>query len=314
MREASASADGQVEFTMVHELVYELRIEQVMTRQVLVLKPEDTLHDAKELFRLNRISGAPVVADNRLIGIISIEDIIVALERNEIHLPVVDRMTRHVVTVQPHESVVRAVNKFAQSRLGRLPVVDASGAVVGIITRSDIVRGLLKAIDIDYRQEEIARHRASHIFEDLLSDRTSITVRYAIPAGEIDSGGAASSQVKRTLKRLGVEPRSARRAAITCYEAEMNIIIHSQVGGELMVEIQPRQITIDAIDEGPGIPDLELALQPGYSTAPDWIRELGFGAGMGLHNIQTSVDKLEIDTGPGKGTRLHATILLEQQR
>jgi CBS domain-containing protein/anti-sigma regulatory factor (Ser/Thr protein kinase) len=305
-------SNSKIEFTRVHELVYELRIAQVMSDKVLTLRPDDTLRDAKEVLRLNRISGAPVAGeDQRLAGIVSVEDIIVALEKGEMDQPLAERMTRQVVSVRADETVVKAVNIFAQSRLGRLPVVDDHDRLVGIITRGDIVRGLLKAIDLDYRQVETARPRASHVFDDLDSDRTSVILRYSIPAGDVKSGGAASSQIKRALSRLGVNPRAARCAAIASYEAEMNIIIHATSGGEMVVEVQPGQIVVQAIDSGPGIPDLEQAMQPGFSTAPDWVRELGFGAGMGLCNIKACADQLRVDTGAGRGTHLHILVRLE---
>jgi CBS domain-containing protein/anti-sigma regulatory factor (Ser/Thr protein kinase) len=302
-----------VEITRQHELIYELRIEQVMTPRVLTLRPDDSLHDAKELLRINRISGAPVLEDGRIVGIVSVEDIVLALERQEISLPIRERMTGKVVSIRADESVVQAVNLFAKLRVGRLPVVDEEGNLTGIITRGDIVRGLLKAMDVDYRQEEISRHRSRHIFDDLVSDQTSVTLRYNVPSHDVARGGAASSQIKRALSRLGVDPRVARRAAIACYEAEMNIIIHADDGGEMIVEIQPDRLSIQAIDSGPGIEDVEQAMQAGFSTAPDWVRELGFGAGMGLNNIQTCADSLELDSGLGRGTRLGISILLERE-
>ncbi|MHB1414916.1 MAG: CBS domain-containing protein [Chloroflexota bacterium] len=313
MKESSASLTEQMEFTRVHELVYELRIEQVMTPKVLTLKPSNTMREAKELFRLNRISGAPVLKNGRILGIVSIEDIIVALERHEIDLPVGDRMTGNVVAVRADETVVQAVNKFAQTRFGRMPVVDERGRLAGIITRGDIVRGLLKAFDVDYRQGEQENHRTHPFFEDLLSDRTAVTVSYSIPSGDVARGGDASGRLKKAIARLGIDPVIARRAAIAAYEAEMNIIIHSEGGGEMTAELRPDSIVIQARDKGPGIADLERAMQPGYSTAPDWIRELGFGAGMGLSNIKSSADELHIDTGPGRGTHLHILFYLEKQ-
>jgi anti-sigma regulatory factor (Ser/Thr protein kinase) len=208
------------------------------------------------------------------------------------------------------ESVVQAVNRFAKSHVGRLPVVDETGRLVGIVTRGDVVRGLLKSIDVSYRQEEIVQHRARHVFDDLVSDRTSVTLRYDVPAHDIKRGGSASSRLKRALGRLGVHPRDARRAAIAAYEAEMNIIIHADAGGEMVAEIHPHELTILALDSGPGIGDLDRAMQPGFSTAPDWIRELGFGAGMGLTNIRNCADRLAIDTGPGRGTHLRIHVSL----
>jgi anti-sigma regulatory factor (Ser/Thr protein kinase) len=101
-----------------------------------------------------------------------------------------------------------------------------------------------------------------------------------------------------------------RRAAIAAYEAEMNIVIHSE-GGYLTVEIGPEQVTIIAADTGPGIADIQQAMQPGFSTAPDWVRELGFGAGIGLINIRNCSDVFHIESEYGKGTLLRATVYLK---
>ena len=98
-----------------------------------------------------------------------------------------------------------------------------------------------------------------------------------------------------------------RRIAIIAYEAEMNIVIYTS-GGEILARVEPGLITIEARDDGPGIPDIELALTPGYSTATDWVRELGFGAGMGLCNIKDCADEMSLDSTVGEGTRLEAKI------
>jgi len=103
--------------------------------------------------------------------------------------------------------------------------------------------------------------------------------------------------------RLGVPPASVKRAAIAMYEAEINAVIHAN-GGQAEVEIYNDHVVIRIIDHGPGIPNVELALQPGWSTAPDIAREMGFGAGMGLPNIKKNADQMWIDTEVGKGTTL----------
>ena len=108
---------------------------------------------------------------------------------------------------------------------------------------------------------------------------------------DFQRAGRASSRIKQTLSRLGVDPRIVRRVAIVSYEAEMNIVIHSSSGGDIVVEVTPELVAVLAYDRGPGIPDIERAMQPGFSTAPDWIREMGFGAGMGLSNIQACVGR-----------------------
>ena len=292
------------EFTKVQELVYELKIGQVMTKEVTVVTPSTFMAELMDVLRLNRISGCPVVNEGQLVGVISIEDLLKAVARGEIESTVKDHMSSPAITVAAHESVIEAVKRFSQFKVGRLPVVDSRKKLVGILTSGDITRGLLKAIEVDYHAEEISKYRASHIFEDIASDQTSLILRYKVQSKDFGHGGEASSKIKRALERLGGQPQIIRRVAIATYEAEMNIVIHADNGGEVIAEIQPEQIRILAIDYGPGIPDVEMAMKPGYSTAPEWIRELGFGAGMGLFNINRCADNMNLKSETGQGTRL----------
>ncbi|OQB46983.1 MAG: Serine/threonine-protein kinase RsbT [Synergistetes bacterium ADurb.Bin155] len=124
------------------------------------------------------------------------------------------------------------------------------------------------------------------------------------------AAGETASDFKETLKSLGIPPEICRKASIVTYEAEMNAVIHGG-GGIIALELAGDRITIVASDEGPGIENVSLAMQEGYTTAPDSIRELGFGAGMGLPNIKKYSDELEIETELGKGTTLRAVILLD---
>lgn len=300
------------QITRIQELIYELPIERVMTTKVITVSPDTTMGELKEILRINRISGAPVLDNDRLVGIISIEDLIKALEQGDTDAPVRDRMATKLITVRSNESVVEAVKRFAQHKVGRLPVVDARGRLVGILTGGDITRGLLEAIGLDYHAEEISRYRARHIFEDIVSEQTGLILRYKIKERDFTEGGSASSKIKRALDRLGASPEVQRRVAIATYEAEMNLIIHTERGGELVAEIQPEVIRILAVDHGPGIADTEQAMQPGFSTAPNWIRELGFGAGMGLANIKRCADSMKLDSRVGVGTRLEIVISLRQ--
>ena len=108
---------------------------------------------------------------------------------------------------------------------------------------------------------------------------------------------------KKALTRLGVSPQVVKRAAIAMYEAEINVVIHAN-GGTAEAEIFPDHIRICVLDNGPGIPDVDLAMQDGWSTAPDTAREMGFGAGMGLPNIKKNADEMSIDTRIGEGTKI----------
>jgi CBS domain-containing protein/anti-sigma regulatory factor (Ser/Thr protein kinase) len=295
------------------ELAYELKISEVMTPKVVILVPSMKMKYVLDLFRLRHISGGPVMKGDKLIGILSIEDLIRCLLANDLESPVSKYMTHNPFTVKASDTVIEALKFFVNTSVGRLPVVDAQGKLEGIITKGDVTRGLLKALQRTIMQEELKTYRASHLFEDIESDRTSLILRYNIKPHDFTHGGAASSNIKRALLRMGASPLIARRCGIAIYEAEMNLIIHTTNGGVIRAEIEPHRISIEANDDGPGIPDTELAMKPGYSTASDKIRELGFGAGMGLANIARCVDSMVLESSLDKGTRLKIKIFLESE-
>ncbi len=292
------------EINRVEELSYDLKIHEVMSKNLHTASPDISLSDVLKILRVNRISGVPVVEDEKLIGVISIEDIVRALQNNDLTETVGQYMTRELVTVSNFESIVKAMQTFAEKHVGRLPVVDEGKKLVGMITKGDITRGILVALQKDYKEEEVRRYRASHLFEDIISDRTTLVLRYNIKAQNFTLGGTASSNIKRALLRLGADAQIARRCGIAVYEAEMNLIIHTTRGGILKLEVEPHRITMSTTDDGPGIPDVNQVLQPGYSTATDQVREMGFGAGMGLVNIKRCVDSMELESTVGKGTKL----------
>ena len=128
-----------------------------------------------------------------------------------------------------------------------------------------------------------------------------INVTYHVEGGDLISAGEASSKMKMTLKKLDLPQETIRRAAICMYEGEINMVIHAD-GGRAEVEIHMDHITIRMVDSGPGIPNVEQAMEPGFSTAGDVARDLGFGAGMGLPNMRRYSDEMTIDTAVGVGT------------
>lgn len=130
-----------------------------------------------------------------------------------------------------------------------------------------------------------------------------ITMFYEVPGDDFTRAGEASSNIKSMLKKMGVKPEIIRKVAIAMYEGEINMVIHAS-GGTILVTISPEEIEMVLEDHGPGIPDIDLAMQAGYSTAPDDIRSLGFGAGMGLPNMKKYSDELKIETTVGVGTKV----------
>ena len=138
----------------------------------------------------------------------------------------------------------------------------------------------------------------------------NIKLHYDVPGDDFTRAGEASGAVKRTLKQLGFPSDLIRRVSIAMYEAEINMVIHAG-GGVADVSLESDKITIRLIDHGKGIPDVDLAMREGYSTAPDAVRSLGFGAGMGLPNIKKYSDEMYIDTEVGKGTTVTLIINLQ---
>ena len=131
---------------------------------------------------------------------------------------------------------------------------------------------------------------------------------YQIQAGDVEHGGSASARIKAELIKVGVDAKTARRAGIIAFEGEMNLIVYSDDGGTLGVTIEPDTVILELKDTGPGIEDIDLAMTPGFSTAPEWATDLGFGAGMGLVNMQKNSDYFELHSHIGKGTTIQCRI------
>lgn len=306
----SDSSAGRI--TRVEELAYELTIAEVMTRNPITLDINASMRDALDLIGKNKISGAPVTRDGKLIGILSTEDLIRSLRDGRIDRKVTVYMTQNVITVHEYDQVVEALKIFAKTKVGRLPVVDINNKLIGILTKGDISNGVLNALQRDFEAEELIRYRASHLFEDIVSDRTSLILRYTIKKDDFLHGGAASNRIKKALLRLGASSQIARKCGIAVYEAEMNLIIHTNNGGFLRVEVEENKIIMEAYDDGPGIPDIEKALTPGWSTASSEVRNKGFGAGMGLVNINNCVDEMIIKSSKESGTNLYMIMDLDK--
>lgn len=137
-----------------------------------------------------------------------------------------------------------------------------------------------------------------------------IALHYDVCGTDFTCAGEASGKIKKTLKELGISSAITRKVAIAVYEGEINLVIHGG-GGYIDAEITPECINIHLVDHGPGIPDVSLAMQEGFSTAPDNVRQLGFGAGMGLPNIKKYTDEMVIETEVGKGTTIHLKVNLQ---
>jgi anti-sigma regulatory factor (Ser/Thr protein kinase) len=137
----------------------------------------------------------------------------------------------------------------------------------------------------------------------------AVKFHFGVDGEDFSSAGQASVSVKKSLRQLGISPEIIRKVSIAMYEGEINMVIHAG-GGAADVLVYENRIEIVLEDHGPGIADVEMAMQEGYSTAPDNIRSLGFGAGMGLPNMKRYTDSMQIETELGKGTRILMTVML----
>lgn len=292
----------------IKELAYELKVEEAMTSDIVTVSPDNTMTDLRKVLKEKRISGLPVIDNDKMVGMISLENFIKCIMNGGIDNRVKDNMSTDIKFVFNDEPLMTTISKFEKLGYGRFPVLDRkTRRLIGIITKGDIIKCLLKKLEIDYQSEEISKYRASHIFEDIKSDRTTIMLRYKIEGGNYNIAGEQSGYLKINLLRLGISPKISRRVVIAACEAEMNIIIFTK-GGEIIACVDDNRIKVNAIDKGPGIPDIEKAMQPGFSTAPDWVRDMGFGAGMGLNNIKECSDEMKIDSKVGEGTNLEFTV------
>ena len=299
--------------TLVNELIYEIKIKEAMSKKVIFFKENATFREIQLKLKEKKISGVPIL-DNvkNIIGIVSIDDVITALDKGYVDNKITDYMSRDVITVPQNISVVSAINRLEKFKVGRLPVTESSDSkrIVGVITLSDILNRLLVVVQSIAEKVEDKEIKNTQISHDLIKHIVKKPLHFEVKGDDFDSAGRVASITKKYLQKLGIRKDIIRRIAIVCYEAEMNICLHS-LGGSMTIEVNnDDNMIIYAHDKGPGIPDVKLALKPGFTTASEKIRALGFGAGMGLPNIERYADKLEIKSSLETGTELKAIINL----
>ncbi|HUJ09422.1 MAG TPA: CBS domain-containing protein [Verrucomicrobiae bacterium] len=305
-----AGASDSRKVSVAQILVYELRVRDAMSKELITAAPGDSLRSIQNLMKARKISGVPITGGDKLLGLISIEDIINALSNAYIDEAAEKHMAHNVIALRDHFSLVRAVAEFDRHEFGRFPVLDSNDRLVGVITRGDITNCLMH--HLERRAEEAVAHEAALVAERSADEKAKrVVVRVHVKSGDFDSAGRLSQRLRQVLRDRGIDPDARRRAAIVAYEAETNIIIHS-IGGDITATVCPEQVTIDAVDRGPGIENIDLAMQEGWSTAGPLARSLGFGAGMGLPNIKKCSDRFEIHSELGPGTQLHSEILLRK--
>ena len=298
------------------QLLFQLKVKDVMTHPVLTASPSDTMRHIQETMKKNRITGIPICAEDReLVGIVSMDDIINALVGGWIDEPAALHMTPHVMVLQETMPISFCVSFFNKYSFGRFPVVDRDSKLTGIVTASDVISTLLVALN-----REVAR------IEDMQSAQgpSAAAGGEAKPKGDrrvlefktepfnFELAGQPSTEIKKILRADGVSPEITRRIGIASYELEINQVVHSE-GGVMRYIVTPETLVIEAQDVGPGIPDIKKAMTEGFSTASDKVRALGFGAGMGLPNTKRVSDRFEISSDASTGTIVRASFNLKPQ-
>ena len=291
---------------VVMELLQRFKVRDVMKRTILSVSRETPLREAQRIMRENHISGVPVAENDRLFGIISVNDIINALDGGWIGETCEKHMSTNLVVLEAGMPLAYALRYFSNDMYGRFPVLDADRKLVGIISQRDVMRALLLELSVEIRKLE---RKVSKREPERPSDKY-FRREYAVLHNDLANAGKAANEIRQLLKEKKVDRAVARRVAVAAYELEINICIHSH-GGVLTFIIVDDEITIQAKDRGPGIADIEGACRDGTSTANDWIRSMGFGAGMGLSNSKRVADKFDIQSELGKFTRVTCTFNLK---
>ena len=287
--------------SVVLELIHQLKIKEVMSTTLLVGEKKHTMRHIQLLMRENKIAGVPIVEGSKLIGLVSTEDIINALDKGYLDAPVEERMTKDVIHLQDDMPLSFAITYLNKYRYGRFPVLNKDNDLVGILTSTDVIRNLL----IEMNREVLRLEKLNKSVEaapSAFSEMEFTTMHF-----NFELAGKASTEIKKALKQRNYDPKLIRRVAIACYELEINQVVHSN-GGVMRCSIMPDKVIITAADTGPGIEDVNQALKEGYSTANEHVRSLGFGAGMGLANTKRVSDEFFINSALGEGTTVKSVV------
>ena len=293
--------------SVVLELIHQLKIKDVMTTTLLIGEKTQTMRHIQAMMRENRVAGIPITEDNKLVGIVSTEDIINALDNGYIDAPVGEKMTKDIIHLQDDMPLSFAVSYLNKYRFGRFPVLNKDHDLVGILTSMDVIRNLLIEMNREVQRLEKLQ-KTDESVHSAFSEMEFTTAHY-----NFELAGRASTEIKKALKQRTFNPKLIRRVAIACYELEINQVVHSN-GGVMRCSILPDKVIITAADTGPGIADVTQALKEGYSTANEYVRSLGFGAGMGLANTKRVSDEFSIDSAPGSGTTVRSVVFVDSEK
>jgi CBS domain-containing protein len=289
----------------VLELIYKLKVKDVMCKNVYTSSPDQPMYAIQDILKKNSIKGIPIVEGRKIMGIVSMENVLQSLESGTIEDEAFRHMSRKIIALEEDMPVFFAISYFGRYTYRRFPVVNRKNELVGIVTSRDITNRLLAEshTEIERLEKKNADTRGQ------LPRR--IERWFAVNRYDFENAGFASTEIKKILRSKKIDKNTARRIAIAAYELEMNLVTHSNSGSIHFLMDEQRAI-IQSEDSGPGIADVDSALQEGYTTATEWIRSLGFGAGLGLPNVNRVSDEFYITSEPSRGTHAKSVIIIEK--
>lgn len=285
----------------------ETKIGEIMTSPAIVVTPKTSIKQVKNIMKVKKISGLPVVKKGLMLeGIISIEDIIKVLENGSLNDPVEKWMTVNVKSFYEDNTLSDFMNVSQEYKFGRYPVINNENKVIGIITKYDVISWLFEKLGTIYihddRRKKILDYEeyTSKLTGEIL-DNKKISFEFNIDYTDISKIGIGATKLKSFLKKIRINEKLVRKISIATYEAEANVIIHSESYGKIFCWDFEDSIRLLIKDYGKGIENVEMAMQEGFSTATEEVRSQGFGAGMGLPNMKRFSDKMTIISEVGKG-------------
>ncbi|HNY36608.1 MAG TPA: CBS domain-containing protein [Petrotogaceae bacterium] len=303
---------------MLSKVFSNTKIKEIMTRPPIVVTQETKIKYVKDIMRIKGISGMPVIAPGfKLVGIISIEDIIRVFENGSFDDRVNKWMTPDPVYLKEDEMLLHFLQVNEDLKYGRYPVVNNDHKVVGVVTKLDILSWMFKKLGYIYvhderREKALNKKYMSTITGELL-DKEGVDFSYKIDYDSVEMIGAAATRLKKFLKEKKIQEDIIRKISIATYEAEANVVIHSSSTGNVYCWIKQDHIKVLIEDFGKGIEDLEQAMKEGFTTAPDNIKEKGFGAGMGLPNMKRFSDRMTIVSSIGKGVKVEILYYIKEK-
>lgn len=249
------------------ELIQRLKVRDIMSRRVVCAARSDSMRAVQQIMKESKVSGLPVAEDGRLYGIISMEDIVNALEWNRANEPCDLHMTSHCIVLQDDMPLSLAIRSFERYAFGRFPVLNRNQKLVGILTARDINRALL--VELAHELHRIEKKNIDSSVSGEVGGRFYLLRDFSVNQYDFENAGKAANTIRMYLREHSVDPRRIRRVAVAAYELEINLVVHS-LGGTLSCLLTDDRAEIIARDKGPGIPDIEWALKEGNTTANDW--------------------------------------------